>query len=756
VAARLKKKYGITDDLLREHPLLRSCVEIENEACVRIIVKEIRKEERAKKREGRQRLEETQKEGGKAEGGVARKGRGAGGPKVALWQNMSLLLSLPVSLIPYVSLLAVPLAVLFARARWPVRMPVAADRDGALVYRGKRLWPVAVEGVAYTLESMEPIEAIATTATIVDAINGVYYDGGKYYVLVENPDAVKKTDVIASKLKLGDVEKVKWPFEVGHKRDEWLGVLAHFLLGAALLPAYLTAGASLLIGGALAAWLTYAESKYARPQLPAISANNNIRGSADPEAFYARAVSSLPPSRVFMVWDRYPDFFETLAKVAERKRKWYTILSPSRLPEIEDLYRAYFRFRHHGIQEVAYLAVGMIDVPSPELAGFKLGNPRRFPMLSADAAVVSPPRLARPWRESGIPVGLAESGKGQYVFCADIDVEKSPHVLVVGATGTGKTTQAMAIARAISERYGARIVAVDPHGHWLGLDGAVEYNVSRCLPPIRLHKENVDWVVDAFVAAGYVASDYMLNSLRSLLYRIAVHHPGTPLSRLHELVDPTGVGMDAMWLGALYSFETECEADLPEEGHVIITSRGLMSAREVARTVVTLHYAIDGAVRRAGRYVAMGETAPPQRIVIVDEAHKFMPQTAGGLAIDSLLAQVRKFGIIMILITQNLQDVSQRAITNIGHVLVFWWGRSPAESHLLASVLQTDVTTVYKMQDLTIAPDTHRDMRCYYYIGKVGKQAVKLCMPKALLDKMMTGYVPPCGRVVRIVGRGQA
>jgi len=46
-----------------------------------------------------------------------------------------------------------------------------------------------------------------------------------------------------------------------------------------------------------------------------------------------------------------------------------------------------------------------------------------------------------------------------------------------------------------------------------------------------------------------------------------------------------------------------------------------------------------------------GKTAPLHTIFVVDEAHRFMPQTTGGLAIEALLAQVRKFGVAMFLIT---------------------------------------------------------------------------------------------------------
>jgi len=49
------------------------------------------------------------------------------------------------------------------------------------------------------------------------------------------------------------------------------------------------------------------------------------------------------------------------------------------------------------------------------------------------------------------------------------------------------------------------------------VDGSVEYNVSKCIPPVRLYKESVDWIV----AAGYIASNYTRNSAKSPLYRLA-------------------------------------------------------------------------------------------------------------------------------------------------------------------------------------------------------------------------------------------
>jgi len=753
VSASLREKYNITDEEIAENPILEFCLASGDERCIKTVLKNVRGRQRergaksADKEEGAEAAAERGRKG--KEGAKKREGGTVGKVKMRLWQNMSVIFSAVASFMPYISPILAPITTMIARWRWPTRLPITVSEDGALIYRRKKLWPVAVEGVMYTLESLNPIEAITLTATVADVINGVYYDGAKYYILVENPEAVKRTDAVVSKLKLGDVERVKWPFEVGHMRDEWIGVALHFAVGAALMLISPLSGAAMFTAGAVAAWLTHSDSKYARPLFHAISANQNIKGSADPEAFHARATSSLPPSKVLLVWDRYPNFEKVLAKEAERRRHLARILSPAKEVEAYDLYQAYYRFRSYGINEAAYLAVGAVEVNSPELAGYRLGNPKEFPILSGDVLAFSPFRLVRPWKDTGTPIGLAESGKGRYVFCIDIDTEKSPHVLVVGATGSGKTTQAMAIAKTVSVKQGARIVAIDPHGHWLGMEGSTEYNVAKCIPPVRLYKENVDWIVDALTAAGYIASDYMRNSAKSLLYRLATQYPGTPVSKLYELVDPAG--MDSIWLGALYSFETDCERDLPEEGHVVITSRGLMTDREVACTVLTLHYAISKAVKRGEPWVLRGKTAPLHHIFVVDEAHKFMPQTTGGLAIEALLAQVRKFGISMFLITQNLQDISQRALTNIGHVLVFWWGRSPIESHLLASIIQTDVTTVYKMQDLTISPDTNPNMRCYYYVGKSGKQAVKLCMPKVLLDRMMAGYVPPCGKVVRII-----
>jgi len=84
-------------------------------------------------------------------------------------------------------------------------------------------------------------------------------------------------------------------------------------------------------------------------------------------------------------------------------------------------------------------------------------------------------------------------------------------------------------------------------------------------------------------------------------------------------------------------------------------------------------------------------------------------------------------------------------------VLVFWWGRSPIESHLLASVLQTDVTTVYKMSrshDLARREPKHALLLLHRKVRQAGCEAL---YARGLAGESDRGYVQPCGKIVRIV-----
>jgi len=750
VAEELLRKYGLSEADVEANPTLKLCVALRDEECVRREVERMRKGKLPPARQIT--LPKVQlptiprklptEEGEEKKEGVVRPPRPSlmADLKSLPWQAISLALSLLTSFLWYFGIILAPLMVFVARKFAQHRLPIERNGD-VLIYKDVRLSALRVKYVHSSIESLEPTTALTQVVGLANAIRGYYYDGENYYIFVDGDpkraaDALMESfGVVAEPVKLPQL-----PLAWGRSRAEWGLALAHLGLGALLFAASPIAGVGMIFAGVAALLATRSDEKYAIPLISPINDNLNAYGNKTVESWYAEVRYAPLPRQMLLLWRPFPQFEATVKKQVSRLEFLADVLGAwsYRRYKAELVARALQRFVGI-VQEAKFAAVGVADFGEgvKEAAGFRLGRPSGESwFLSADC-IYSPQKLALVAGEKGIPIGIVKTGAGWRVHCIDVSTEKNPHVLIVGTTAAGKTFLAMAVVNAIRQRYGAKVFAIDPHGQWAKI--LRPYNIAEKMPPMKLEGEFIKWVAEAAAGAGYAYSEYGYNSLLEALHRIARSYPGAYVAKLAEAADPI---RDGLWVG----FFSDLASDKIEDPGVDVAIVGpgtLIERREVARALIALFYFLDRAMKEAQPWVSKGETAPIRYVLVIDEAHIFLRSQL----LSSLLAQLRKFGIVVVAITQNVTDIPADAITNIAYIMVLHPGRAPQQLYSIATIIGITPQQLTQMTSAVMDPGYFRpgSYRCFLLVLPVGQKTHVVCMPRALGEMMHRGDIPQCG-----------
>jgi len=762
VKEEVLRKYGLSQSDLDFNPTLKLCVELGDEECVKREVEKMRKAKMQQLRPSTRQItlpkielptiprklptEEEKRE--------ERERRRPVDTSLSFklwsvpWQLFSLaittLVALFFSFIWVISLLLTPLIAFFTRRFLPHRLPVE-HRGDVLVYKGMRLSALKVKYAHSSLESLEPSTALAQVVGLANAVRGYYYDGDNYYIFVDGDPKraaealMESFGVVAEPAKLPQL-----PLAWGRSRAEWGFALAHLGLGVALLPAIPAAGLGMILASVVALLHTLSDEKYALPLITPVSENLNAYGYKTVESWYAEARYAPMPRQMLLLWRPFPEFEASVKSRVSMLEFLADFLGAQsfRRFKAELVSRALQRFVGV-VQESKFAAVGVADFEggAREVAGFRLGRyTGELWFLSADY-VYCPQKLATVAGEKGVPIGIVKTGTGWRIHCIDVSTEKNPHILIIGSTAAGKTFLAMAIVNAIRQRYGAKVVAIDPHGQWAKI--LRPYNISELMPPMKLEGENIKWVAAAASAAGYAYSEYGYNSLLEALHGIAKSYPGVYVAKLAEAADPIRHGL---WIGLFSDLASEKIEDMGSD--VAIVGPGtLIERREIARTLVALFYFLSRAMEEAKPWVSRGETAPVRYVLVIDEAHIFLRSQL----LSSLLAQLRKFGIIVVAISQNITDIPTDAITNIAYIMVLHPGRAPQQLYAISTIIGITPQQLAQMTSAVMDPGYFRagSYRCYLLVLPVGQKTFVVCMPKALGALMHRGEIPQCGIPVR-------
>lgn len=532
-----------------------------------------------------------------------------------------------------------------------MRNTVPFWREGGTIVWKSPLGPVRLKAyriaaIFKDVHGMGPLEFANAVRAYAQSANGIWYDGRSAYVLVKEG---REEDAKTSLRRIGVIvgEEVE-PTAVPPKAP-----IAPYLL-LALLPAILAFwNPAVVVPVAISALMTLFDRGAA--VRGAINDDKLIAAVLKEEELQSLAkTSQLSVRSAVVMWIPWPQFYETLQKSASRSEFKAKILgSMWRWLQTEVLHAVRQRVLNRA--ESAYLVAGLIE---GELAAFGKGPYRPTPALALDFAEVTPfSFMLVPFNcgQGSVKVGIDDVGREVCFRPEDLE---SPHMIVVGKTGSGKTTWTQAVARQLAAR-GAKVVAIDPHGHWKG----AKINAKRYVPPLVVTTDDVDFILDILRAAGTAVYDVHYTVLYSALERCG---GSASLSKLPDCVlavrDLSNAwAVDGIY-GRLLSLARSEVATVPSADVVVVHTEGDSSPGDVMRLITWLYYFVAQAKR-----TCPNPPCPLRIVVAIDEAHVLLKHLD---ALVKAYREVRKFGVIVATMTQSVRDVPRDVIENSGVVAV--------------------------------------------------------------------------------------
>jgi hypothetical protein len=291
------------------------------------------------------------------------------------------------------------------------------------------------------------------------------------------------------------------------------------------------------------------------------------------------------------------------------------------------------------------------------------------------------------------------------VYCLEASISEGGHILITGMTGSGKST----LASIIAYNYGdiASVLIIDPHGeykHRIGharIIDATQYSVN----PLEL--SGVPPSIRAGEIAQLISSLYRLGPLQQRLLEDAIKSsyeakgirdddPATwaieppTLDDVKEVLNGLAVrdsraAVLVSYLNSLQSAVFRHTAvsiqDLLEERGLIIFDLSKLATFEQKRLYVeTLLRLLYSHVQR------LGVAERPRLLIIVDEAHIFAPKTSKVNILSKMYAEMRKYGINLLCITQQVLDIDKTIVANSSYIIALRQ-TEPREKAYLAKIL---------------------------------------------------------------------
>ena len=562
------------------------------------------------------------------------------------WQWLSLAASAVLTLLPnpLAALAGAPVAVALYAARRNTA-PLWTE-GGALVWKSPvgllRLRAYRVEAVFRDVHGLGSHDFANAVRAFTAAANGIWYDGERAYVLLREGADVEEARAALRRIGVVVGGEGELP-DIPRRAPGLLPALAHFALVAfnqlALAPALTALVLSLVDrGGVVEGAIEH------NRLLSAVLREDEVRAIA--------ATSQLSLRRALVAWAWWPGFYDLLNRTAARQEWRAKVLaSVWRWLSTEVLHGVRQRLMARG--ERAYAAAGFVEGTS---AAFEAGRGRSVPALTYDLAEFTPFSLMLlPYECGPGAVRLGVDDAGREVCWRP---EHSPHVVVVGKTGSGKTTWAQHLARQL----GVAVAAIDPHGHWRG-DASVD--ARRFSPPLAVGLDDVDYLLDVLRAAGVAVYDVHYTVLLRAVEKCGGE---APLARLPDCLmavrDITNAwAVDGIY-GRLRLLAFAQTADVSVEGRrwVVVHTGGSTSPGDVMRLVAWLYFFVAWGKRTCPR-----PPCPLRLLLAIDEGHVLMRHLD---ALVKAYRELRKFGVAVATLTQSVRDLPRDVVENAGLVAV--------------------------------------------------------------------------------------
>jgi len=259
-----------------------------------------------------------------------------------------------------------------------------------------------------------------------------------------------------------------------------------------------------------------------------------------------------------------------------------------------------------------------------------------------------------------------------------LNTAPSPHALIVGPTGSGKSWSTVSLMIRAVTKYGVRVLIIDPQGEYPGYLKALEPIV------INVRDAFIDWlepvtspIAWADLVSQAVRHAYADAELSRLAFNdlVRLYGKGEYLG-LHESLDWLVVNGEA---GRVWEVARALEPKYPVRlsqlmnapNPVIITLRDVMVHREYVSLLMQVLLA-----RAYHEGLAKPFTERIENILAFDEAYLIIESPI----LELVVRGVRKMGFGVWIITQSLGDVKPATLQNFGFSLLLQGPAPYAES----------------------------------------------------------------------------
>ncbi len=235
------------------------------------------------------------------------------------------------------------------------------------------------------------------------------------------------------------------------------------------------------------------------------------------------------------------------------------------------------------------------------------------------------------------------------------------HALIVGSTGTGKTTTTIHILGQLIKLKGLRIVVLDWHGEYLDkLNGEV---IEPCIPR-WINSEDVNILMDSITSTVELSptQHYLLakviNKIASEKEKVSLDDVVLGLKSVEEVARWVKESKYAILrrLEQLQSMLKICKQDY------LVSKANIVNLSTLQDTFVKSYVSnfLLAWLRNIKRRMERVKV-----IVVVEEAHNISPKSyEGKTVLDAIVREDRKWGLYAYIITQSPTSISREIVKN--------------------------------------------------------------------------------------------
>jgi DNA helicase HerA-like ATPase len=267
-------------------------------------------------------------------------------------------------------------------------------------------------------------------------------------------------------------------------------------------------------------------------------------------------------------------------------------------------------------------------------------------------------------KETSIVLGTDDAGR---TVCLNPEELQTPHAIVIGKTGAGKTTLGINIAVQLRRKRGVVPAVIDPHGHWAmlakWLSDVQIVDARQYMPPLRLTDEDdVDLLLDILRAAGIQIFDAHFTVLLEALRRAAQEKDTSYRNILKHLEtlrkDPAFAFVIDSILGRLATLAQMRVAKVDLTKPLVVHTSGDTSPSSTMKLVTWIIWLVTEA-----KATCLNPPCKMRLFLVVDEGHILLKNT---LVLSRTWREHRKFGVEAAVFTQSIAEIPQDLIENSG------------------------------------------------------------------------------------------